>query len=194
MGDIHGELSALNGLWEELRRAEVGHTVFLGDYINKGPDSAAVMTRLLSLSNSGLATLLAGNHEKALLEAVDSGTLTAFLKMGGATTIRSYVGQAVGPRVLQDFLPHVPPEHLSALRRMPIVFQRPGVLAQHVPATVDASAFRVTAHIQVGTRPRLTHETAEIHTGCGSDPEGLLTGLLWPSLDYIQVDMRGDRV
>ena len=43
VGDVHGTLSALRGLHDVLARRGGPHTVFLGDYINKGAESAEVM-------------------------------------------------------------------------------------------------------------------------------------------------------
>ena len=80
VGDVHGNLRALNALWEILDRRSVPHVVFLGDYINKGPDSAGVLEELISLEQAGRATLLAGNHEAALLDALARADLSAFLK------------------------------------------------------------------------------------------------------------------
>lgn len=194
VGDIHGQLSALVGLLDVLKDLDVGHKVFLGDYINKGPDSAAVVTELLKHARSGDTTLLSGNHEAALIDAVDTGSITALLKMSGAPTIRSYVGRNVRPHVFEDFRLHVPSEHIEAIRTMPTTFAADGVLAQHAPLVAERSEFQVSAHVMVGRRPLIKANSAEIDTGCGSSSEGLLTALLWPSLDFVQVDMIGSVV
>ena len=167
--------------------------VFLGDYINKGPQSAEVMKELVALSGAGRATLLAGNHEEALLDAFDSEDLMAFLKMGGAMTIRSYVGGKVGPDVLGDFQASFPPEHLDALRLMPQTWESDEVIARHVPPDAPTQKFRVGAHVPVGALPKIGQDSSQLDTGCGTE-SGRLTALLWPSLDYIQVDARGDVV
>lgn len=167
--------------------------VFLGDYINKGPQSAEVMEELVAISGSGRATLLAGNHEEALLEAFDSQDLMTFLKMGGAMTIRSYVGAKVGPDVLGDFRASFPPEHLDALRLMPQTWESDEVIARHVPPEAFTQKFRISAHAPVGSVPKIGHDSAQLDTGCGTEA-GRLTALLWPRLDYIQVDARGEVV
>ena len=190
VGDIHGNLSALRGLWDALMRREVPHVVFLGDYINKGPRSADVIHELLAYADSGRVTLLAGNHETALLNAIDRQDLSGFLKMGGAVTIRSYAGGRVGADVLEDFLASFPAEHLQALRRMPTTYETERLVAQHVLPKSSTVKFRIGAHVPVGIRPRITHRSAELDTGCGSH-SGRLTALLWPGLDYIQVNDNG---
>lgn len=95
VGDIHGNLPALNGIRRALADRGVAHAVFLGDYIDKGPYSADVLRQLISLADEGRATLLAGNHERVLLQALDSGNLAPFLKIGGAATILSYVAHPI---------------------------------------------------------------------------------------------------
>ena len=190
VGDVHGNLDALRALNVELAARGNPHTVFLGDYINKGPHSSDVLHELLSQSAAGHATLLRGNHETAMLEALDSGDLTVFLKMGGAVTIRSYVGRWVEPDVLKQFRVSVPEEHLQAIRRMPHTLEFDDVIAQHVPSSAQTKKFRVSAHMPVGPLPRIRRLSAQLDTGCGSDG-GRLTALLWPSLNYVQADSAG---
>jgi serine/threonine protein phosphatase 1 len=167
--------------------------VFLGDYVNKGTQSVEVMQELLAYSRAGRATLLMGNHEAALLDALDTGDLTTFLKMGGAMTIRSYVGARVGPDVLRDFRARFPNEHLDAIRRMPETYESDDLIAQHTPPAASTPKFRISAHVPVGELPRIGRHSAQLDTGCGAE-SGRLTALLWPSLDYVQVDARGATV
>jgi serine/threonine protein phosphatase 1 len=190
VGDVHGNLSALRGLRDVLAAHGGPHTVFLGDYINKGAQSAEVLEEVLTYSGAGRVTLLRGNHEEALLDAMKTDDLTVFLKMGGAMTIRSYVGGKVGPDVLSDFRATFPREHLDAIRRMPETYESADVIAQHVPSAAPTPKFRVSAHVPVGKLPRIGRKSAQLDTGCGVD-SGRLTALLWPDLDYIQVDADG---
>jgi serine/threonine protein phosphatase 1 len=144
VGDVQGNLGALRGLCDVLAARRGLHTVFLGDYINKGAQSAEVMQELLTYSRAGRTTLLAGNHEVALLDALDTGDLTSFLKMGGAMTIRSYVGAKVGPDVLKDFRARFPSEHSDAIRRMPKTYESDDLIAQHTPPTASTPKFRIS--------------------------------------------------
>lgn len=190
VGDLHGNLRALQGLWDALVQRNVPHVIFLGDYINKGTQSADVMQELISHAESGHATLLAGNHETALLDALDGQDLSDFLKMGGAATIRSYVGGRVGHNVLGDFLMSLPPGHLEAFRGMPQTYETEDLVAQHIAGNSPTAKFRISAHVHVGDLPRIGHRSAQLDTGCGT-VAGRLTALLWPALDYIQVDNHG---
>jgi serine/threonine protein phosphatase 1 len=193
VGDVHGNVGALRGIWDVLAARGAPHVVFLGDYINKGAHSAAVVQELLSFSAARRATLLRGNHEAALLDALDTGDLTAFLKMGGSMTIRSYVGGSVGPDVLSDFLAKFPSEHLHAIRSMPETYESDDLIAQHIAPAASTPKFRISAHVPVGELPRIRRHSAQLDTGCGTDT-GRLTALLWPALDYVQVDARGATV
>lgn len=190
VGDVHGNLSALRGLCAALAAHGQPHMVFLGDYINKGPESAEVMHELLAHSKADWATLLAGNHETALLDAFETNDLAPFLKMGGAMTIRSYVDRDVGADVLGDFRAAFPREHLKALRRMSHSYETDDVIAQHTPPAAPTHKFRISAHVPVGKLPRVGRRSAQLDTGCCAE-SGRLTALLWPSLEIIQVDARG---
>lgn len=164
--------------------------VFLGDYINKGSHSLEVMKELLTYTRTGQATLLAGNHEIALLNALKTGDLATFLRMGGATAIQSYVGTHVGPNAFRYFKDRFPIEHLDAIRDMPEIYETDDLIAQHSPSFTATRKFRISAHVPTGKLPRIEQNSAYLDTGCGTQ-DGRLTALLWPSLDYIQVDSQG---
>lgn len=193
VGDVHGNLSALRGLCDVLATRGTPHAIFLGDYVNKGRQSAEVMQELLSYRRAGCATLLRGNHEAALLDALDTGDLATFLRMGGAMTIRSYVGARVGPDVLVDFRAKFPSEHLDAIRSMPQTYESDDLIAQHIPSAASMPKFLISSHLPIGELPRIGRYSAQLDTGCGAE-SGRLTALLWPSLDYVQVDARGTLV
>jgi hypothetical protein len=191
VGDIHGNLAALNGIADLLvNDADIEHIVFLGDYINKSRDSAKVIARLVEISATGVVTVLRGNHETEMLNAIDSGDLAAFLKKGGASTIRSYVGRPVRPDVIDDFRLCVPDEHIHFLREMREVYETPEIIASHFPSTADDSRFRISAHIPVGEHPVIKQNSALLDTNCGT-ATGRLTAFLWPSRRFQQVDSAG---
>lgn len=193
VGDVHGCLPAMFGILSALRNLDVGHTVFLGDYINKGPSSAEVLESTVQLAATGVVTFLAGNHERAMLTALDEGNLSPFLAIGGAAAIRSYVGGDVGPNVLADFRASVPLEHIEALRSMPEAFEAEGVVAAHVFRSPHDPRFRISAHVNVRPVPVISRKAALIDTGC-SHTTGRLTALLWPSLEFVQVDVAGSLI
>ncbi len=73
IGDVHGEIDALNNLLTRLGyAADGGHRdgrrlVFLGDLIDRGPNSPAVLKKVMALVEAGNTQLILGNHELNLL-------------------------------------------------------------------------------------------------------------------------------
>jgi hypothetical protein len=69
IGDIHGELTALLSLLKKLGYDDLGRhregrkLVFVGDLIDRGPDSPGVLRTVMRLVSSGNAQCIAGNHE-----------------------------------------------------------------------------------------------------------------------------------
>lgn len=95
--DIHGRADLLLALLERIRdharREEQRRIVFLGDYVNRGSDSAAVVITLRKLEEMFPRSVvcLAGNHEDMLLAALsDRQHLRRFLDKGGQATLDSY--------------------------------------------------------------------------------------------------------
>jgi serine/threonine protein phosphatase 1 len=99
VGDIHGRLDLLDMLLGRIeadiaaRPPKRAFIIFLGDLIDRGPDSAAVVERLLHYRPRGARPIfLAGNHEEVLLRmlAGEHGILPSWLKFGGVECARSY--------------------------------------------------------------------------------------------------------
>jgi serine/threonine protein phosphatase 1 len=99
VGDIHGRrdlLEAMLGLIEADARdsgqSKRGTLVFLGDYVDRGPDSRGVVETLIGGLPQGFEThFLKGNHEAILLNFLDDPwTLDHWLTNGGEATMRSY--------------------------------------------------------------------------------------------------------
>ena len=99
IGDIHGHLDLLDGLLAQIRADEAarggpkGELIFLGDLINRGPQSAQVIDRLIALKAERPETrFLLGNHEEAFLTALDGhrDALRFFDRIGGSETILNY--------------------------------------------------------------------------------------------------------
>lgn len=99
IGDVHGRSDLLDMLLSTIdaddaaRGAARTTLVFLGDLVDRGPDSAGVVDRLLRLSRSRAnVRFLLGNHEEVFLRAVrgDRKALRFLLKFGGRETVLSY--------------------------------------------------------------------------------------------------------
>jgi serine/threonine protein phosphatase 1 len=100
VGDVHGRLDLLKLLCgqiladaEPLPEDTAVEVVFLGDYVDRGPESAGVIDYLLELERTGPLGLrfLRGNHEHAMLAFLDDpGVGPAWAQYGGIETLRSY--------------------------------------------------------------------------------------------------------
>ena len=97
IGDVHGcapQLHQLAHLIEaDLRNSPVptSLTIFLGDYIDRGPDSAGVLKRLAAGDFPTPFLGLRGNHEQMLLRFLeDAQYLNAWREFGGRETLHSY--------------------------------------------------------------------------------------------------------
>jgi len=91
VGDIHGCVHALDMLLEKIKPAEDDQLVFLGDLIDQGRDSAAVLDRLMDLQRCCQVVLIQGNHEEMLFAARESESrLRYWENCGGVSTLNSY--------------------------------------------------------------------------------------------------------
>ena len=95
VGDIHGMRAELEKLLGRLPLASDDHVVFIGDYVDRGPDPAGTVELLIEFQQSHRCTFLIGNHEAMFLSYLGSSSPwhfggEAFLKNGGDTTLMSY--------------------------------------------------------------------------------------------------------
>ncbi len=132
VGDIHGRLDLFDKLLARIaadrkRWPGEAEVVLLGDYVDRGPDSAAMLARLADgLPDWADWTLLRGNHEQAMLDSFDGDrrALRAWLDYGGRDTLRSYgapVRVALGDdmeAIVAELHARVPPAQIDLLRRL----------------------------------------------------------------------------
>lgn len=99
VGDIHGRLDLLKPLVESIMAdaaasdADRKVVIFLGDYIDRGPESRGVIQYLAALpKNVGIEwRFLKGNHEEAMLDFLDDPTTgPTWCEYGGDATLASY--------------------------------------------------------------------------------------------------------
>ena len=83
IGDIHGHPEQLADLLGKIP-SHVNKLVFLGDYVDRGPDSSGVLDILCDLQDQGRGTVfLSGNHDRALRAALDTGFIQPFCRLAG---------------------------------------------------------------------------------------------------------------
>ena len=109
IGDVHGCAEELRALIQKLPLRKDSLVVFLGDYIDRGPDSRGVVDTILDLQQYCRVVCLLGNHELMLrefLDGSDSRRVARFIYNGGSATLASYAdhdGVFVMPEEHRDF-------------------------------------------------------------------------------------------
>lgn len=130
IGDVHGRLDLLDELLGRIEAELQGRhprrvlLAFVGDLIDRGPNSAQVIERLRTYRHRGVRTaFVLGNHEEVLLRILDgdSSHIAGWLKFGGAECLESY-GVARGSlrgksaeRLLEIIKGAIPAAHVEFL-------------------------------------------------------------------------------
>lgn len=136
VGDIHGRIDLLARLRsmivEDASRHPTGRklVVYLGDYVDRGPDSRGVIDLLAREPLPGFESVfLKGNHEDSMLRFLgDPGVAAAWMAYGGEATLYSYGVRPPDSRRVEDvlgaqkaFAQALPPEHLAFLEDLKLV-------------------------------------------------------------------------
>jgi len=115
VGDIHGCLDHLKRLMERVRPRAADRVVFLGDYIDRGPDGRGVLDYLLAFRRRHPhSVFLKGNHEAMFLDFLGGVDQLPFLLNGGAATLESY---------REDRGIRIPKEHLDFLAGLALYYE-----------------------------------------------------------------------
>jgi serine/threonine protein phosphatase 1 len=134
VGDIHGRDDLLRDMAErvgaDLKTRSFDHavTIFLGDYIDRGPGSKDVIEQLASGEWPTSIITLAGNHEDFLLSFLDDARFLAFWRsQGGLETLHSYevnIGPAMAGRDFEEvqaaFTARFPKQHRDFLETLKV--------------------------------------------------------------------------
>jgi serine/threonine protein phosphatase 1 len=110
IGDIHGCARSLEALLARIAPSSSDHLLFVGDYIDRGPDSKGVIDRLLALREEVSCTFLRGNHEAMMIEYLDEGTFELWRMNGGVSTLQSYLRREDSSEI------HIPAAHAEFIR------------------------------------------------------------------------------
>src|SRR5262245_54175913 len=154
IGDIHGNLLALNDLLDKIRgESGLGDTVvFLGDYIDRGPDAKGCVDAILEFQRQAESEVvcLMGNHEDWFLRTLRNHSRHSWvLGMEAFDTIRSYSAEAavalreamasagaalyLGQCALpyEVFIDRMPAEHIQFFERLRLSCQTADCLCVH---------------------------------------------------------------
>jgi diadenosine tetraphosphatase ApaH/serine/threonine PP2A family protein phosphatase len=144
IGDVHGCLNELDALLERILEDIEGANlmksafnndhqnpapskpmlIFLGDYVDRGPDSKGVLDQLIRLKSGRPETVfLKGNHEALLLDFLsDPEMMQHWLEWGGEETLESYGVKNVlgrsGEDLAAELSEKMPAAHLSFLQSL----------------------------------------------------------------------------
>ena len=193
IGDIHGCSSVLKVLLNDIDPQPEDTIVFLGDYINRGPDSKCVIDQILALQNKCHVETILGNHEEMLLGAFQGGKSDQnfFLKFGGDKTLASYG---------VDTVKNIPGEHLLFFARCKDYFETDNFIFVHAsclsfkPLSENSTDVLRWTKLDKDKPPHNSGKTVVcghtvqkqvldlghmccIDTGCGSWPGGRLTAI-----------------
>lgn len=93
IGDVHGCDRALETLLDTIAVSATDSIIFLGDLVDRGPESKQVISRVLSLQDECHVVGIMGNHEEMMQIAISGrGLFNAWLDVGGEETLDSYGG------------------------------------------------------------------------------------------------------
>jgi len=139
VGDIHGCYDQMKALLARIAADSAGRArgrrpilVFLGDYVDRGPESAKVVEALIWLKRRPdlEVRLLKGNHEQAMLQFLDAPEANrAWLRWGGAETLAAYGVEPPASdedplaviRARDELLARMPAGHLLLLQRLELM-------------------------------------------------------------------------
>ncbi|GGD99481.1 metallophosphoesterase [Aureimonas endophytica] len=132
VGDIHGRADLLERMIDRIAADRAEHPglrcteIYLGDYIDRGPDSAEVIARLRRRMDEAELICLLGNHEAMLLDALDGKLpIEAWLYNGGDATLASYgIEPDEDGAYRQADLLDLPQDHLAFLRGLSLFVRR----------------------------------------------------------------------
>lgn len=208
IGDIHGCSKTLQALLNRLDNAfgTARTYVFLGDYIDRGPDSKGVIDILIEFSNSHNCVFLRGNHDAMLLMAYPRNRMLDWFDNGGDATMESYQKG--------DSSIKIPQRHLKFFVNTRLYYDMPKWFFVHggVPPDITIKeAVSTRAHwnsflwrrdhieaadnvwektVVFGHTPVRSPITGKnmigIDTGCVYEHLGKLTAVLLPEMDFVQ--------
>jgi serine/threonine protein phosphatase 1 len=139
VGDIHGcarQLDALHALIrDDLARRPIGCALLLhiGDFVDRGPDTAGVIDRLIGgspVAGTEMINIL-GNHESTMLDALagERAAATDWLFAGGRAALESYGIDPESPR--EQWAERIPLSHRGFLRGLLLIYREGGYAFVH---------------------------------------------------------------
>ncbi|ASA22807.1 metallophosphoesterase family protein [Paenibacillus donghaensis] len=157
VSDIHGCIEEFNALLKLMGyHPPHDQLVLLGDYVDRGPDSRAVVERVMELSREWGAVVLGGNHDKMAYDALmneDDKLDTHWMTNGGFHTLMSYcapelAGPVFGWKEYMDVKAKMKQEyghHLEFLGSLPLYHETEAYIFVHAGIDPSLDDWRNTA-------------------------------------------------
>jgi len=160
IGDIHGHNDKLKSILVQIDPQQSDQYVFLGDYIDRGPDSKGVIDTLIEFrAEFGRSVFLRGNHEQLMLDALEEhcpqhfsvglqpawnpsesgiygncGNFEIWSQNGGWKCLESYGVKREELANLPDCWDFVPSEHIAFIAQTELYHRQDGYLFVHAGA------------------------------------------------------------
>ncbi|MEX0746514.1 MAG: metallophosphoesterase family protein [Rhodothermales bacterium] len=213
IGDVHGCATSMEALIAKIAPGTDDHLIFVGDYIDRGPDSRRVIESLLDLSQHVRCTFLRGNHEALMLNYLDRGEFDLWRMNGGVETLNSYRSDAGSIEI--------PQSHIDFIRGTTLYHDEPKFFFVHAglrpDLTIAENIDREDEHVFLWERGHLQARSLKwekpvvcghtphsepineeklilIDTGCvyhNHPMMGRLTAVRLPERDFVSVDYQG---
>lgn len=177
VGDIHGRLDLLRLAHQRIVADSQPSTarrklvVYVGDYIDRGPDSRRVVDLLLDEPLPGFQAIhLRGNHEQALLDFLgDSDVAAEWFFYGGGATLESYgvapPAPGGGPTALvalqADFKASLPERHLAFYKSLALAHREGDYLFVHAGIRPGVALSAQSAHDLLWIRDSFLQSNAD---------------------------------
>ena len=172
VGDVHGCLDKLAAIHDAIaedlaaRPIEEPWLIHLGDYVDRGPDTAGVVANLVEAkAPAGISAVinLIGNHEDLMLTAIDTPTDAAvqhWMTNGGANSLHSW-GIPLGTDPA-TWAARLPPAHLAFLRSLAVRHALGGYLFVHAGLRPGVPLAQQSRHDQLWIREPFLSSTADL--------------------------------
>lgn len=198
--DIHGEKAKLDSVLEKLEICPDDTIIFLGDYIDRGPDSRGVVDRIIQMSEICNCVYLKGSHEYAYLKAREGEEYYKYLfwNYGGVQTVESYGSFENIYNVHGEFFESLRPYYETENFFFIHAGLRPGVPFEnqaeedfyYIRGEFIYSKTNMPKKIIFGhtdfEKPLVQADKICIDTGCGKYPNAHLTAIICDTEEFVQ--------
>lgn len=139
IGDVHGRYDLLDQLLTmcaEKIMAQTHKVVFLGDWVDRGPDSFEVINRIKAMCDAGSAIAILGNHDDMMLDYYREGIPQKhciWTMNGGVKTMVSYTKHYGLYGIGHFFQAFNRSGHAQWLKSLPYFYETENVFFSHAP-------------------------------------------------------------